>query len=218
MKQYDAVFWDLDGTLTDSKPGIINSIKYALDKMGVPYPVEEELNMFIGPPLLESYEKYCGLRGDDGWKALYLYREYFNEKGAFENSVYPGIPEALSRLKASGKCLIIATSKPEDFARIIAEHFGLAGYFTYIAGASMDETRTEKVDVIRYAMEECGLKDPEKIIMVGDRKHDVLGAKALGMDCIGVLYGYGSEEELKEAGAAALVRTPGEAADYILHS
>ena len=212
----DVVLIDLDGTLTDSAEGVLNSIRYALNKVGVPIPPLDILMMFIGPPLLESYEKYCGLSGEKGWEALWAYREYFNEKGYLENKVYEGIPECLERLKAAGKRMIVATSKPEDYSRKIIDVFGLSPYFEFVSGASLDETRVAKQDIIHYAIEECGLADPSRMIMVGDRMHDVKGAHAEGLECIGVLYGYGSREELNEAGADYIAETPGGIADLIL--
>lgn len=210
------VLFDLDGTLTDSRPGIFNSIIYALEKMNVPVPPEEVLIKFIGPPLLESFAKHCGLDEERCWEALYKYREYFNVNGYLENSVYEGIPECLRRLKEAGIRLIIATSKPEDYSVKIAEAFGLAEYFEFVAGASLDETRTEKADVIAYALESCGITDTSEAVMVGDREHDCKGAKENGLSCIGVLFGYGSEEELTSAGAKRIAKTPAEVADIVL--
>lgn len=212
----DIVLFDMDGTLTDSKPGIINSIVYALNKKGVPVPPDDILNLFIGPPLLDSYEKYCGLKGDEGWDALMKYREYFNEKGYLENSIYPGIPECLERLKNAGCRVMMATSKPEDYARKIAVHFGIDGYFEFIGGADQEETRVEKPDVIRYVLDSCNITDMDRVIMVGDRKYDVLGAKELGAASIGVLYGYGEETEIREAKPSYIAATPAEVADIVL--
>ncbi|MGI6071867.1 MAG: HAD family hydrolase [Lachnospiraceae bacterium] len=213
---YKTVLFDLDGTLMDSGPGIINSIKYALDKIGAPFPAEEVFYKFIGPPLLDSYGKYCNLTGDIAWEALELYREYFSTKGAFENSVYDGIEECLVQLRDAGKRLIIATSKPEIYAVDIVRHFGLDKYFDFVAGASMDETCNKKPDVIRYALERAGICNPSEVVMVGDRSYDVTGAAELGMDSIGVLYGYGSLKELEDAGATFTAKTPREIAGVIL--
>ena len=209
------IFFDLDGTLTDSGPGIVASVAYALRKLGVEPPEPEKLRPFIGPPLLWSFAHFYGFDEAKCREALRLYREYFTAGGMFENSVYPGIPRALERLRASGLTLAVATSKPELFSRQIISHFGLDGYFEAICGASMDETRTEKAEVIRYALETVGIPAAEGL-MVGDREHDVLGAKAVGVGCVGVLWGYGSREELAKAGADALAETPEEMADRIL--
>ena len=209
------IFFDLDGTLTDSGPGIVASVAYALRKLGVEPPEPEKLRPFIGPPLLWSFAHYYGFDEDQCREALRLYREYFTAGGMFENSVYPGIPEALERLRAAGLTLAVATSKPELFSRQIVAHFRLDGYFEAVCGATMDETRTEKADVIRYALETVGIP-AEEGLMVGDREHDVLGAKTVGVGCVGVLWGYGSREELEKAGADALAETPEEMVDWIL--
>ena len=204
-----SILFDLDGTLTDSGPGITASVAYALRKLGLEPPEPEKLRPFIGPPLLWSFAHFYGLDEAQCREGVRLYREYFTAGGMFENSVYPGIPEALDSLKSAGFRLAVATSKPEEFSRQIVDHFGLAGYFEAVCGAAMDESRTEKADVIRYALETLSLR-PEDCLMVGDREHDVLGAKAVGMPCVGALWGYGSREELTQAGADALAETPGE--------
>ena len=209
------IFFDLDGTLTDSGPGILASVAYALRKLGVEPPEPEKLRPFIGPPLLWSFAHFYGFDEEKSREGVRLYREYFTAGGMFENSVYPGIPEALERLRDAGFRLAVATSKPEQFSRQIIAHFGLDGYFEAICGASMDETRTEKADVIRYAMDTLGVA-PEESLMVGDREHDVLGAKAVGVPCLGALWGYGSREELTNAGADALAETPEELSERIL--
>lgn len=204
MKQYRTIFFDLDGTLTDSGPGILNSVRYALQRLGCPVPGPEVLNRFIGPPLLDSFRTYCGLGEEAARRGTQYYREYFRDKGIFENSVYEGIPALLADLRAAGKTVAVATSKPEEFARRILEHFGLIGYFDYVAGATMDETRLTKSAVLAYALEAMGITDKADVVMVGDREHDVLGAQAVGLDCIGVLYGYGDRAEHEAAGATAI--------------
>ena len=211
----NCIFFDLDGTLTDSGPGIVASVAYALRKLGVEPPEPEQLRPFIGPPLLWSFSHFYGFDEEKSKEAVRLYREYFTAGGMFENSVYPGIPEALERLRAAGFRLAVATSKPELFSRQIISHFGLDKYFEAVCGAAMDESRTEKADVIRYALDTLGVA-PEESLMVGDREHDVLGAKAVGLPCLGVLWGYGSREELTNAGASALAETPEDMAGLIL--
>jgi len=221
-KQYDTVMIDLDGTLTDSRPGIFKAVRYALENMGEPVPGEEMLKAFIGPPLIDSFERYCGLTGSRGKEALRLYREYYKRQGELENSVYPGVFEMLDRLKAAGKQLVVATSKPEEMAERITRHFGLRPYFRYLAGATMDESRSYKKDVIQYALTligadmQSGSPDLTRIVMVGDRNYDCEGAAVFGIDSIGVLYGYGSREELEKAGADYIAATPAETADHIL--
>jgi phosphoglycolate phosphatase len=204
MKQYAWIFFDLDGTLTDPGEGITNSVAYALKKEGIEPPPKEELYTFIGPPLVDSFMKLYGFSRERALRAVEEYREYFRDRGIFENRVYDGIPRLLEELCAKGKRLVLATSKPELFAKRILAHFDLERYFTFAAGALMDETRTKKADVIAYALTSCGITDPSSVLMVGDRLHDVEGAKACGMDSLGVLYGYGSREELTEAGATYL--------------
>ncbi len=210
------ILFDLDGTLTDSSPGIINSVVYALKKMGVEPPARESLFSFIGPPLKQSFRRRYGFDEMQCDAAVRYYREYFAAGGLFENAVYPGIPEALRRLRDAGKKLCVATSKPELFSLQIVEHFGLSAYFEAVCGAAMDETRTEKAQVIRYALDRLGIS-PADCLMVGDREHDVLGAREAGnIPCLGALWGYGSREELTAAGAAALAETPEEMTARIL--
>lgn len=219
---YDTILFDLDGTLSDPGIGITNSVMHALEHWNIRVKERSELYRFIGPPLLSSFEKFYGFSKEESREALKIYREYFSVKGLFENDMYEGIEELLKELKARGKRVILATSKPELYARQILEHFGIDGYFDFIGGASMDEVRVAKADVIRYALESVGLLKageallPEdvrmKTVMIGDRFHDVEGAKANGLQTIGVLYGYGSREELEEAGAEHIAA---EAADIL---
>ena len=207
---YDYFLFDLDGTLTDPGLGITNSVAYALGKYGITVEDRRELYPFIGPPLRQSFSEFYGFDEEKTKEAVAFYREYFSEKGLFENEVYEGIPEVLSQLKQAGKKLLVATSKPEEFTNRILEHFGLAEYFDFVAGATMDETRNEKADIIAYALEQIADADKSKIVMVGDRKFDILGARENGIDSIGVLYGYGSRTELEEAQATHIVEKPEE--------
>lgn len=204
-KIYNTVLFDLDGTLTDPAIGITNSVAYALKKWGIKVSDRSELYKFIGPPLLDSFCKYYSFSKDESELAIKYYREYFADKGLFENSVYDGVVEMLTELKNRGKRLIVATSKPELFSKRILEHFELDGYFDFLAGATMDSSRVKKSDVIEYALKCCGIENVSDVIMIGDREHDVLGAAAFGMDSVGVLYGYGSYEELKSSGATYIV-------------
>ncbi|MCI8373676.1 MAG: HAD family hydrolase [Lachnospiraceae bacterium] len=208
--KYNYLFFDLDGTLTDSRLGITNSIVYALKKMNLPIPEDSVLIKFLGPPLVESFQNYCGLQEKAALEAVDIYREYFSTKGLYENEVYPGIREILEELKAKGYGLVVATSKPEQFSVRILEHFQLDVYFQLIAGSSMDTSRNSKESVIRYAIEQLGVTNPGDVLMIGDREHDVLGAKACKISCIGALWGYGSREELLEAGAVSLISRPEE--------
>ena len=210
MNTYDVLFFDLDGTLTDPGEGITNAVTHALARFGIPVEDRRTLYPFIGPPLADSFRDFYGFDPEQCRTAVKVYREYYGDRGLFENRVYDGIPEALDALRSDGLRLAVATSKPEHFARRILERFGLADRFAYIAGAAMNETRLRKAEVIRYALETMGLRDPARVLMVGDRKHDVLGARECGMDCLGVLYGYGDRQELEAAGAKWIVPTVAE--------
>lgn len=204
---YHSILFDLDGTLTDPAEGITNSVMYALKQYGIEENDRTKLYSFIGPPLVDSFMEKYGFSEEKAREATTYFREYFREKGIFENVPYEGMTECLAALKQRGRTLILATSKPEVFAKMILERFGFAPYFDYVFGASMDETRTRKDEVIAYALSGAGIEDPSDCVMVGDRKHDVLGAKSNGMDAVGVLFGYGSREELMEAGARYIAET-----------
>ena len=205
MKKY--IFFDLDGTLTDSAGGITNSVAYVLKHYGISVKDKSTLNVFVGPPLVESFMKYYGFDREQARASVEIYREYFEDKGMFENAVYPGIPELLDGLKKDGYKLYVATSKPEQYSVKIIEHFGLAEYFEMVGGADMNETRVHKGDVIRYVMESCGFTDSSEIVMVGDRENDMNGARQNHMESVGVLYGYGSREELENSGACHIAKT-----------
>ena len=198
---FDYIFFDLDGTLTDPALGITNSFKHALEYFGLEIPSYEKLCSFIGPPLVDTFKTQFGFSDEKASLGIVKYREYFAEKGLLENSVYPGIPNLLSDLKDAGKKLVVATSKPEEYSVRIIEHFGLAPYFENVCGSLMDESRSKKDQVIEYAIERNKIEDRSKVLMVGDRKHDILGAKKTGLKSCGVLFGYGSLDELNEAGA-----------------
>ena len=195
------ILFDLDGTLTDSAPGITASVKYSLKKSGEPVPDYSVLCKFIGPPLLYGFMSFCGMSNERAEKAVEYYREYYGVKGIFESELYPGVKELLAKLCAAGKKIILATSKPEVFAVKILEHFCISDYFYFTAGATLDKTRTEKADVIAYALKSAGVTDRRKAVMVGDLFHDIDGAKANGIRSVGVLYGFGSRKELENAGA-----------------
>lgn len=200
--------FDLDGTLTDPGEGITNSVMYALKKMGIDPPDRKELYRFIGPPLSESFQKFYGFSHDDALKAVEYYREYFRPKGILENRLYDKIPEVLAALKARGKIVCLATSKPEEFAITILKHFDLYRYFDFIGGATMDGSRGKKADIIAYVLEGMNITDRSEVLMIGDREHDILGAAANGIASAGVLYGYGDLEELRQAGADHIISTP----------
>ncbi|HEL1678783.1 TPA: HAD family hydrolase [Streptococcus suis] len=203
---YQTILFDLDGTLTDSGQGILNSIAYALEKMGIEEPDTANLNRFIGPPLYESFSRFYQLNPEDTQSAVDAFRVYFKEKGMFENQLYPGIIPLLEELRTAGKTLVIATSKPEIFAKQILEHFGIAHYFDVIAGASLDSSRISKADVIGYSINQLEAF-PKHAVMIGDREHDIEGARMHQLPAIGVLYGYGSKQEFEKAGATMIVET-----------
>lgn len=201
MKQYNTILFDLDGTITDTGVGITNGIMYALDKFDIHVKDRTELYRFIGPTLVDSFMQFYGFSNEDAHTAIEYYREYYRPKGIYENTLYDGIKELLESLKNAGKTILLATSKPEEFAKNILKQHKIDGYFTYIAGATFDGRINTKEQVIEYALESANIKDKSDILMVGDRKFDVIGAKQIGIDCVGVLFGYGNREELTEAGA-----------------
>ena len=207
MKEYKYILFDLDGTLTDPAVGITTSVAYALKKFGIEVDDITTLNHFIGPPLLDSFMEDYGFSEEKARTAIEYYRERFSVKGLYENVVYGGVTEMLEVLKKGGKEIILATSKPEPFAREILRHFGLDKYFLFIAGSNFDGTRTAKAEVIEYALENSCISDKSLCVMIGDRKHDIIGAQKTGLDSIGVLYGYGSREELEAAGATYIAET-----------
>ena len=198
------ILFDLDGTLTDSGEGIINCVIYALERFGLPIPPRDSLRYFVGPPLRDSFIKQ-GVPADRAEEAVEVYRERYIPIGKFENTPYPGIRELLESLKAQNYTLYVATSKPEQMSIDILEHFDLAKYFDCICGATMDTSRSNKEAVIAYLIQRNGQTD--NMIMVGDTKFDVIGAKAHGIPCIGVTWGYGSVEEMQQAGAFAIAET-----------
>ncbi|MBR6501886.1 MAG: HAD family hydrolase [Clostridia bacterium] len=204
---YNIILFDLDGTLTDPGEGITNSVAYALNKFNINVEDKKELYNFIGPPLIDSFMKFYGMNYEDGLKAVEYYREYFGVTGIFENTMFDGIPELLDTIKKSGRKISLATSKPEQYAVRILEHFGLTKYFDFIGAATMDESRSKKADVITYTLSNLGVTDKSQVVMIGDRHHDIEGANQNGLDSIGVLFGYGDRKELETAGATYIVET-----------
>lgn len=199
-----AILFDLDGTLTDSGPGIMNCARLALEHYGLPIPSDAEMRTFVGPPLHESFVRF-GVPADEADNAIKIYRSRYIPIGKYENEPYPGIREVLEKLKELGHTLYVATSKPESMSVDILEHFDLAKYFDIICGASFDRSRSNKEDVITHLLNQCG--DYDEKIMVGDTAFDVIGAKAHGIPTIGVAWGYGKVEDMEKAGAYAIVHT-----------
>ena len=206
MKKY--ILFDLDGTLTDPGVGITNSVAYALDHYGVKGYKRDDLFKFIGPPLKDSFMQFYNFPEDQAFEAIDVYREYFRDKGIFENEVYPKVPETLTELRNRGYKLVIASSKPQEFVEIILNHFNLSSYFDFVSGATMDElTRISKSQVIAWALENMSITDTSEAYMVGDRLHDIEGAKNFNLESIGCAYGYGGKEELEQAGADHIINS-----------
>ena len=212
---FQNILFDLDGTLTDPGLGITNSVMHALRKHQIEVVDRRELYAFIGPPLKDSFMKYYGFSEEDAVRAIDEYREYFRPRGIYENEVYPGVPELLQTLKENGRRLILATSKPDEFSIEIMKHFGLYEYFDFFSCATMNEKKVTKPEIIQYALDELKITDLDSCVMIGDREHDILGAKAAGIRSIGVLYGYGSREELEQAGATYIAETVRGILDYV---
>ena len=215
---YRYILFDLDGTLTDSKEGIFNCIRYALEKLCEPIPSDEELRKFIGPPLYLSYMNFCGFDRQKADQAVELFRERYARLGKFENAAAPGMAELCRKLKEKGYRLALASSKPEAMCVPICERFGFAPSLEVIVGSPPGEDR-EKEEIVREAMRRLGISEEEKaqVLMVGDRNFDVLGAAACGLDCVGVeFFGYAEPGELAEAGAVAVVQTAEELEQFIL--
>lgn len=210
------ILMDLDGTITNPAEGITRCFEYALNHFGIKVESRAELEQFIGPPLRQSFKEGYGFDEEKATEAVAKYRERFQPIGMFENEVYDGMEQALQCLKEAGKVLIVATSKPEHMAKKILEYFKLDGYFADICGSCDDAKRNEKDEVIRYALEKHGITDLEQVLMVGDRKFDVIGASKCGLKCMGVLYGFGDRKELEEAGAAYIAETVEEMARSIV--
>ena len=206
MRKYDTVFFDLDGTIIDSGEGVSNSVLYALDKFGINETKENALR-FIGPPLAESFKEFYGFNEEKATRGIEIYREYYREKGIFECYLYDGIRELLVKLRQNGFKVVLCTSKPEEYAHRVLHFFKIFDLFDHACGATMDEkTRATKDEVMQYAFDTSGASR-EKTLMVGDRKFDINSACRFGIDSVGVTFGYGSENELKNAGATYIVKS-----------
>jgi phosphoglycolate phosphatase len=214
--KFEYILFDLDGTITDSGEGITKSVQYALKDFGIEVENIKELNKFIGPPLKDSFKRFYNFDDEKAELGLRKYREYYADKGIYENSLYDGIVEVLDKLKKSNKKIILATSKPEVYAKEILKYFKIDEYFTFVGGADFEETRVSKGDVIKYALKEAQVSDLSKTIMIGDREHDIIGAKENNIKSIGVLYGYGDVIELTQARADHIIKNVDELIDIIL--
>ncbi|MEL7556291.1 MAG: HAD hydrolase-like protein [bacterium] len=203
---YDNLLFDLDGTLTDSKPGLVNAIEFAVRKMGLAPLPQAVVEKFLGPPLFGSFEKHCGMDRETARIAVSYFREYYADRGIFENEPYEGIPELLGLLKAAGKRLFVATSKPTVSALQVCAHFGIDGYFAEILGSEMDGSIIEKSDIVGILISRHALGRRESL-MIGDRENDIVGGSGNGLDTVAVGYGYGSEEELRHSNATYYAKT-----------
>lgn len=212
---YKVILFDLDGTLTESGEGITKSVQDALEKLGQPEPDLKKLEVFVGPPLLQQFMKYAGLDEETAVKAVEYYRERYTDIGIFENEVYPGVEDMLDKLRGKGYILAVASSKPERFVKKVLDHFDLTKYFHEIVGSEMNGGRTSKADVIEEALDRLHMADHrDQVVMVGDKEHDVFGARKAGLQCLAVSYGYGSEEELKNANPLKIVDSAQEVLDF----
>lgn len=211
------ILFDLDGTLSESAVGIINSVLYALEKMEIDTSdiVPQSLLKFIGPPLKTSFQESYNFSQEEIAQAIVYYREYFNESGIYQNEIYPGVPEMLSTLQKSGKSLFVATSKPEFFAKQILENDKLSHFFAQIVGSPLEENSCTKSDIIKMVLDNNHL-DPNTCIMVGDREHDIFGGHENHMKAVGVLYGYGSLDELNAVKADYIAKDTNELTQILL--
>lgn len=211
LSNFDDLLWDLDGTLTASAPGIINCVKYALDFFGINETDEAKLNLFIGPPLTESFMNIYGFSKEKALQALLKYQERYTEKGMYENSLFDGVKETLAALKAKGKHLIVATAKPEMYMTPILKNYGIADYFEFAGGADLKSGRDSKSQVIEYVIKKCSLEEARangKVLMIGDRSNDIEGAHKNNLPCCACLWGYGSMEEFEKYKADFVIKTP----------
>ena len=209
------VFFDLDGTLTDSMPGITRGVQYALKHYGIHVDDLSVLKPFVGPPLFDSFKRYYNFSDKDANDAIYVFREYYDVKGWMDNAPFDGVEDMLKTLKEAGLELYVATSKPEETAKKVLEYFQLTEYFKFIGGASMDESRDTKTDVVRHVLAQPMMQG-RRVLMVGDRNDDMRGAADCGLDAAGALYGYGSREELEPFGPVLLAESCEELTDKLL--
>ncbi len=212
---YKAILFDLDGTLTESGEGITKSVQYALEKLGKPEEDLDALKVFVGPPLMEQFMKYADLDEETARRAVEIYRERYSTIGIFENRPYPGVAHMLEELKKKGYVLAVASSKPEYFVKKILAHFELEEYFEEAVGSEMNGSRTNKTEVIEETLRRLHLENHrDQVLMVGDKEHDILGARKAGVECLAVSYGYGTMEELTEAKPLQIADSAEEVLDF----
>lgn len=216
MKKYDYIFFDLDGTLTRSGDGIMNGVAFALKTIGIEENRREILQSFIGPPLVLRFMELYGVSRETAIELQTTFRKYYSEKGVYENGLYEGVPEMLSRFREAGRKLVIATSKPAKFVKIVVDRFDIRKYFDLIADSDPEGGRMTKTQVLEYAFSLLEIEDRSSVILVGDRMYDAEGAREAGIDCMGVLYGYGSREELEREGVVCVAQSVPEIADLLI--
>ncbi|MGE7649126.1 HAD family hydrolase [Peribacillus frigoritolerans] len=216
MDKYKVILFDLDGTLSDPKVGITKSVQYALQKMNIVEPDIDKLECFIGPPLQVSFAEYYDFDEKNTQKAIELYRERFKEKGMFENELYSNITLLLKSLKEQQFTLVVATSKPTVFAEQILKYFNIDQYFELIVGSNLDGTRASKTEIIQYILDKYQEHTLSDFIMIGDRKHDIIGANNTGINSIGVTYGYGSFEEVSNSNPTHIVKSVSQLKDILM--
>ncbi len=215
MPKYELILFDLDGTLTNPESGLVKSFAYALSRMGIDCSDAEGLKRFIGPPLYDEWQRVYGFSAEQSGQALDYFHEYFEVYGWCDNVMYDGIPTLLSGLRAAGKRIALATSKPEVFAKKILRLFDIHPYFDFEAGAYSDRIRDKKWEVLAYALEQFPDIPKEKCVLIGDRIYDAEGAKICGIDAIGVGWGHGSAEELAQSGFVSVLQTPEELLEFL---
>lgn len=212
------ILFDLDGTLSDSSEGIINTFKYTINELNYPVPEDKVIYTFIGPPIVETFKNTFGMSEEETRRAVQIFRPYYGKNGMFQNELYQGIEEMLETLKQAGYMMGIATSKPEVYAVKILENFGIAHYFDVIVGASLDDKFSKKYDIMELAIKKAReIEDIDEITMVGDRSYDMESSVKLGVEAIGVTYGFGSEEEVRSTGANVVCHKPSEITQYLLN-
>lgn len=214
--KYKNIIFDLDGTVTDSRPGIVKGVQYALRCYGIDEQNQDKLTAFVGPPLYKSFMNYLGCPEDEAKEVVACYREYYAETGLYENALYEGIDALLYQLKEAGYRIVLASSKPRIYVKRILSHFRVMRYFDIVEGSEIDGTNTDKAELLTHLLEKWNLK-AEECVMVGDRKYDIEGAKANGIDSIAVGYGYGSEDELSKAGPTYFFPTIEEVKNFFLN-
>ncbi|WP_100404672.1 HAD family hydrolase [Bacillus solitudinis] len=216
MNNYKIILFDLDGTLSNPKVGITKSVQFALQKMGIVESDIDKLECFIGPPLQISFAEYYNFDEENTQIAIEFYRERFKEKGMFENELYSNIPALLTLLKEQQFTLVVATSKPTVFAEQILKYFNIDQYFDLIVGSHLDGTRSSKAEIIQYIIDKYKEHELDDFIMVGDRKHDIIGANKIRIDSIGVTYGFGSLEELSDSNPTHIVKSIDQLQDILM--